>query len=77
MTTTEPLMRPLPEAATGILSQAHRATTIGVFALVPLHAFEAPALTTVMPTIAADLDGESLYAMAFTATLAAGIVSIV
>jgi MFS family permease len=48
-----------------------------VLALVSLHAFEALALTTVMPTIAADLHGESLYAMAFTATLAAGIVSIV
>ncbi|MEO7754670.1 MAG: MFS transporter [Terracoccus sp.] len=61
----------------GLLSSAHRATTIGTFALVSLHAFEALALTTVMPTIAADLDGESLYAMAFTATLASGIVSIV
>lgn len=61
----------------GVLSPALRATTIGVLALVSLHAFEALALTTVMPTIARELDGESLYAMAFTATLAAGIVSIV
>ena len=61
----------------GVLSPALRATTIGVLALVSLHAFEALALTTVMPTIARQLDGESLYAMAFTATLAAGIVSIV
>lgn len=42
-----------------------------------LSAFDSLALTTVMPRIAADLDGRSLYAMAFTATLAAGIVSIV
>ena len=62
---------------TGLLSPALRATTVGVLALVSLHAFEALALTTVMPTIARDLDGASLYAMAFTATLAAGIVSIV
>ena len=61
----------------GLLSPALRATTIGALALVSLHAFEALALTTVMPTIARDLHGESLYAMAFTATLAAGIVSIV
>jgi MFS family permease len=61
----------------GLLSPALRATTIGVLALVSLHAFEALALTTVMPTIARELDGASLYAMAFTATLAAGIVSIV
>ncbi len=65
------------QASTGVLSPALRATTIGVVALVSLHAFEALALTTVMPTIARELDGESLYAMAFTATLAAGIVSIV
>ncbi|TQN48087.1 putative MFS family arabinose efflux permease [Humibacillus xanthopallidus] len=70
----------MPAASTGeggLLSPALRATTIGALALVSLHAFEALALTTVMPTIARDLDGESLYAMAFTATLAAGIVSIV
>ncbi len=64
-------------SAGGLLSPALRATTVGTLALVSLHAFEALALTTVMPTIARDLQGESLYAMAFTATLAAGIVSIV
>lgn len=75
MTATRPSTA---EAGTGgVLSPALRATTIGVVALVSLHAFEALALTTVMPTIARELDGESLYAMAFTATLAAGIVSIV
>ncbi|MFD1054866.1 MFS transporter [Terrabacter terrigena] len=66
-----------PDDRGGLMSPALRATTIGVLALVSLHAFEALALTTVMPTIAHDLDGASLYAMAFTATLAAGIVSIV
>jgi MFS family permease len=73
---TEPTTRDLDSPA-GLLSPALRATTIGVLALVSLHAFEALALTTVMPTIARDLDGAALYAMAFTATLAAGIVSIV
>ncbi|WP_374968955.1 MFS transporter [Terrabacter sp. BE26] len=67
----------VPDEGGGILSPALRATTVGVLALVSLHAFEALALTTVMPTIARELDGASLYAMAFTATLAAGIVSIV
>lgn len=67
----------VPDDGGGLLSPALRATTIGALALVSLHAFEALALTTVMPTIARDLRGESLYAMAFTATLAAGIVSIV
>src|SRR6478736_6328309 len=67
----------VPDDGGGILSTALRATTVGVLALVSLHAFEALALTTVMPTIARELDGASLYAMAFTATLASGIVSIV
>ena len=75
MTTTRPSSADTRSG--GLLSPALRATTIGVVALVSLHAFEALALTTVMPTIARELDGESLYAMAFTATLAAGIVSIV
>src|SRR6476661_6677281 len=67
----------VPDEGGGVLSPALRATTIGVIALVSLHAFEALALTTVMPTIARELHGESLYAMAFTATLASGTVSIV
>lgn len=75
MTTTRPSTA--QTSTGGVLSPALRATTIGVIALVSLTAFEALALTTVMPTIAHELDGESLYAMAFTATLAAGIVSIV
>src|SRR6478752_5078958 len=79
---TSSTMRPdtdaaVPDAGGGILAPALRATTIGVIALVSLHAFEAMALTTVIPTIARELDGAALYAMAFTATLAAGIVSIV
>src|SRR6478752_3185962 len=67
----------VPDDGGGIMSATLRATTVGVLALVSLHAFEALALTTVMPTIARELDGASLYAMAFTATLASGIVSIV
>jgi len=67
----------VPDEGGGVLSPALRATTVGVIALVSLHAFEALALTTVMPTIARELHGESLYAMAFTATLASGTVSIV
>src|SRR6476661_3928820 len=67
----------VPDDGGGIMSATLRATTVGVLALVSLHAFEALALTTVMPTIARELDGAGLYAMAFTATLASGIVSIV
>lgn len=61
----------------GLFAPRHRAATIGTFALVSLGAFEALALTTVMPVIAGELNGKALYATAFAATLAAQIVSIV
>lgn len=82
MSATTPSVFPADTARAGgrsdrLLSPRFRAPTLGSFALVSLSAFDSLALTTVMPRIAADLDGRSLYAMAFTATLAAGIVSIV
>jgi MFS family permease len=61
----------------GILSRTYLATTIGVFSLIAFNAFEALAVTTVMPTISSDLDGFSLYAVAFAAPLASGVVGTV
>jgi hypothetical protein len=51
-TTTEPRER--------ILSPAYAATTIAMFALIAFAAFEAMAVTTVMPTVARDLSGLDL-----------------
>ncbi|MEG0195517.1 MAG: MFS transporter, partial [Stenotrophomonas sp.] len=42
---------------TSILSARYRATTIGMVALVSLHAFEALAVAAAMPTVAEALDG--------------------
>ena len=53
------------QATPGILSSAHVWITIGACALVFLGAFESLAVTTVMPAVSADLDGERLYALAF------------
>jgi MFS family permease len=61
----------------GILGPAYLATTIAVFALIAFNAFEALAVTTVMPTISRDLDGIGLYALAFAAPLASGVVGMV
>jgi MFS family permease len=61
----------------GILAPAYLATTIAVFALIAFNAFEAMAVTTVMPTISRDLDGLGLYALAFAAPLASGVVGMV
>ena len=53
-----------------ILSPAYAATTVAMFALIAFVAFEAMAVATVMPTVARDLDGLDLYALAFAAPLA-------
>jgi MFS family permease len=60
-----------------ILSPAYAATTVGMFALIAFVAFEAMAVTTVMPTVAALLDGLGLYALSFAAPLASGVVGMV
>lgn len=61
----------------GILSAHYLPTTVGAFALVALVAFESLAVTTIMPTIARDLDGLDLYALAFAAPLASGVIAMV
>jgi MFS family permease len=55
----------------------HLPITLGVFSLTFLFAFEAIAVTTVMPTIAKALDGLSWYSVSFAAPTAAGLVATV
>ncbi|MDQ6527440.1 MFS transporter [Nocardioides sp. LHD-245] len=54
----------------------HGRTTVGVFSLAFLFAFEALAVATVMPDVAAALDGLRWYAVAFAAPLAAAVVAL-
>lgn len=68
---------PIADRPPSLFSHEYRAVGIGIFALVALTAFEALALTTVMPVISADLDGAGLYAAAFAGTLVASVVSVV
>ncbi|MWB97631.1 MFS transporter [Agromyces sp. MMS17-SY077] len=51
--------------------------TVGMVALIVIAAFESLAVTTVMPGIAAELDGEELFALAFAVPFAAGVVGMV
>jgi MFS family permease len=62
---------------TRLLAPAYAATTVGMFALIAFVAFEALAVTTIMPTVARELDGVSLYALAFAAPLASGVLGMV
>ena len=48
-----------------------------MFSIIFLAAFEAMAVTTIMPLVARDLDGEALFALAFAVPLAAGIIGMV
>ncbi len=59
-----------------ILSPKYRATTLGMVALVALFAFEALAVATAMPTVARELDGLKLYALAFGGTLATSVIGM-
>jgi MFS family permease len=68
---------PVRGPSEGILSPKYRLTTVGAFMLFFLGAFEVLAVTTVMPIVSRDLDGESLYAIAFSGTLAASVVGMV
>lgn len=62
---------------TTLLDPRLRWTTIGALAMVLLAAFEAMAVTTIMPAVSRDLEGQALYSVAFSATLAASIVGMV
>lgn len=57
-------------------SGEHRRVVAGIFALAFLVAFEALAVATVMPVVAADLDGLGLYALSFAAPTAVAVVSM-
>jgi MFS family permease len=64
-------------AQPGIFSRQYLWTTVGANALIFLGAFEAMAVTTIMPTISRDLDGEQLYSVAFSGMLAASVIGMV
>ncbi|MEV4704073.1 MFS transporter [Actinoplanes sp. NPDC049316] len=60
-----------------ILRRPYALTTTGAWSLVFLAAFESLAVTTIMPDVTAGLHGRGLYALAFSAALAAGVVGMV
>lgn len=68
--------RPVPSSP-GILSPRYLTMTVAIVMLEALYAFEALGVATAMPTVATALDGLSMYAMAFGATLAASVVGLV
>lgn len=56
---------------------AYAPITIGAVTLIFLAALQSLAVTTIMPVISVELDGRSLYALAFAGTLATGVIGMV
>jgi MFS family permease len=65
------------EGGRSIFGRRYRLVTLGILAIMFLLAFENLAVTTVMPVVSAELHGASLYAVAFSAPLAVGVVGMV
>ncbi|WP_045730855.1 MFS transporter [Pseudarthrobacter chlorophenolicus] len=65
---------PATEPTAGILQRPYLWVTVGTCALVFLAAFESLAVTTIMPLVSRELDGGSLYALAFAGPLATGVI---
>lgn len=68
---------PAPAVNVGILGPEHRRLTIGIVATVVFIAFEAMAVATAMPKAVPDLDGLSLYALAFSGFFTTSLVGMV
>jgi MFS family permease len=61
----------------GLLSRRYAATVAGLFSLCAFVAFEATAVSTIMPGVARELHGVDLYSLVFAAPLASGVVGMV
>src|SRR3954453_13915025 len=66
-----------PGAAQRAFDHAHRTVTLGLLPLVTMFPFEAVAVSLAMPSVARDLDGETLYPIAVVGMLTAAIVGMV
>ncbi len=68
---------PSTGATAGILQRPYLWVTIGACSLVFLAAFESLAVTTIMPVVSRELNGASLYALAFAGPMATGVIGMV
>ncbi|NYE94545.1 MFS family permease [Psychromicrobium silvestre] len=64
-------------AKESVWSPQYLMTTIGMFSIVVLTAFESLAVTTIMPLVSAELSGDALYGLVFAMTFATGVIGMV
>jgi MFS family permease len=74
---TDTIAAPAPKQRSVLWSPEHRVTTIGLLLVVTLVAFENMGVATAMPTMVAELNGQSLYSWPFTAFLVPSVVATV
>ncbi|WP_394938235.1 MFS transporter [Psychromicrobium sp. YIM B11713] len=60
-----------------VWSSRYLMTTLGIFSIVVLTAFESLAVTTIMPAVSRDLSGDALYGLVFAMTYATGVIGMV
>lgn len=65
------------DSATGVWQARYVWVTVGAVALIFLAAMQSLAVTTVMPIVSDDLDGQALFAVAFAGTLATSVIGMV
>ncbi len=70
-------MHPTSHRADGLWSPQRRSLTIGLVLTITLVAFEALAISTIMPRVARELDGLQLYGWVFTSFLLGSLIGIV
>ena len=61
----------------GVLGSGHRATTVGIVAVMTLVAFEGMAAATAMPVVVRSLHGLALFAWTYNAWVASSLVAMV
>ncbi len=70
-------MHSAPHRTDGLWSPQRRSLTIGLVLTITLVAFEALAISTIMPRVARELDGLQLYGWVFTSFLLGSLIGIV
>ena len=70
-------MHPTLDRSDGLWSPHRRSLTIGLVLTITLVAFEALAISTIMPKVASELDGLELYGWVFTSFLLGSLIGIV
>lgn len=76
MNLSDPIPAAAPAADPRLFAPGRRAACVGAVALISMLAFESIAVATAMPAVAEALDGLSLYALAFGATLATSVIGM-